>query len=78
MIPSGLRLAAAASAAQAGEGDWIKNSLPAGRPSGRRPKPLDGYGTYDEACIESTETLLFGGISRQTKDAFFASSAPLR
>jgi hypothetical protein len=78
MIPSGLRLAAAASAAQAGEGDWIKNSLPAGRPSGRRPKPLDGYGTYDEACIERTETLLFGGISRQTKDAFFASSAPLR
>jgi hypothetical protein len=59
---------------QSGGGDWIKNPIF----SGRRPKPLDGYGTYDEACIERTETLLFGGISRQTKDAFFASSAPLR
>jgi len=50
----------------------------AGRPSGRRPKPLDGYGAYYEACIERTETFLFGGISRQTKKAFSASSAPLR
>ena len=56
---------------RAGDGDWIKNSIP----SGRRPKPLDGYGTYDEACIERTETFLFGGISRQTKNAFSASSA---
>jgi len=45
LIQSGLRRAAAASAAQAGDGDWIKNSLPAGRPSGRRSKPLAGYGT---------------------------------
>jgi len=34
MIQSGLRRAVAASAAQAGEGDWIINSLPEGRPSG--------------------------------------------
>jgi len=78
LIQSGLRRAVAASAAQAGDDDWIKNSLPVGRPSVRRPKPLDGYGTYDGACIERTETLLFGGISRQTKNAFSASSAPLR
>jgi len=44
-------------------------------PSGRRSKPLDGYGTYYEARIERTETFLFGGISRQTKNAFSASSA---
>ena len=74
LIQSGLRRAVAASAAQAGDGDWIKNSIL----SGRRPKPLDGYGTYDEVCIERTETFLFGGISRQTKNAFSASSAPLR
>ena len=71
MIQSGLRRAVAASAAQAGDGDWIKNSIP----SGRRPKPLDGYGTDYEACIERTETFLFGGISRQTKKTFSASSA---
>jgi len=52
--------------------DWIKNSIP----SGRKPKPPGGCGTYDEACIEKTGTLLFGGISRQTKNAFSASSAP--
>ncbi len=34
MIQSGLRSAVAASAAQAGDGDWIIDSLPAGRPSG--------------------------------------------
>ena len=72
MIQSGLRCAVAASAAQAGDGDWIKTSIP----SGRRLKPPDGYGTYDEACIERTETFLFGGISRQSKNAFSASSAP--
>ena len=59
---------------QSGDGDWIKNSIPSGRGS----KPLDGYGTYDEACIERTEPFLFGGISRQTKNSFSASSAPLR
>jgi hypothetical protein len=53
-----------------------RTCLPAGRPSGRRLKPPDGYGTYDEACIERTETFLFGGISRQTKNAFSASSLP--
>ena len=34
LIQSGFRRAVAASAAQAGDGDWIINSLPAGRPSG--------------------------------------------
>jgi hypothetical protein len=76
LIQSGLRRAVAASAAQAGDRDWIKNSLPVGRPAGRRSKPLDGRGTYYEACIEKMETFLFGSISRQTKNAFSASSAP--
>jgi len=59
---------------QSGDGDWIKNSIP----SGTRPMPLDGYGAYCKACIERKETFLFGGISRQTKDAFSASLAALR
>jgi hypothetical protein len=50
----------------------------AGRPSGRRSKPLDSYSTCNEACTERMEFFLFGGISRQIKKAFSASSAPLR
>jgi hypothetical protein len=36
LIQSGLRLAVAASAAQAGDGDWNKNSIPAYRQAGLR------------------------------------------
>ena len=81
MILSGLRRAIAASAAQAGDGDWIRNSLP----SELRSSLFIGYGRYDELSMRTTGTFLFGGISsennsepsvRQTKTFSSASSLP--
>ena len=57
MIQSGLRHAVAASAAQAGDGDWIRNSFP----SGLRSIFFNGYVSYYELGIRTRGTFLFGG-----------------
>jgi len=48
------------------------------RPFGNKIEPFYGYGTYCQPSNNGIEAFLFVGISRQTKNSFFASSAALR
>jgi hypothetical protein len=48
------------------------------RPFANKIEPFYGYGTYGQPSSNRTETFLFVGISRQTKNYFSASSAALR
>jgi hypothetical protein len=47
-------------------------------PFGNKIEPFYGYGTYCQPSNKRTEAFLFVGISRQTKNSFSASFAPLR
>jgi len=58
MIESGLRRAVAASSAQAGDGDWIRNSFP----SILKSVLFGSSSSHQQLCPRKCRSLLFGGI----------------